>query len=128
MIIRTRLPGFGRDVDFIREHLPQLGDREGGDPPSELHLGGEPACVRQLPVDPPKHALLPHPQLGKPLGKFPGTHLGFYWHHRMDSVPCEGTTTTTRACALPLCASNANDSLQHCHRESVRDIILTSPG
>jgi hypothetical protein len=70
-----RLAIFRGDDDFIRQHLPQLGRSEGGDPTLPWCVGGATTGVRQLPVDLPKHTFLPHAQLGQPLGELVGTHL-----------------------------------------------------
>jgi len=70
-----RLAIFRGDGEFIRQHLPQLGYGEGGDTSLQLRVCGDTSRVRQLPVDPPKHTLLPHSQLFQPLGKLAGTHL-----------------------------------------------------
>jgi hypothetical protein len=82
--MRIRLAIFRGDDDFIRQHLPQLGYGEGGDPTVPWRVGGATAGVHQLPVDPPKHTLLLHAQRCQPRGQLVGTHLLLYGHHRID--------------------------------------------
>jgi len=58
--MRLWLAIFRGDDDFIWQHLPQLSHGEGGDTTVPWRVGGATTGVRQLPVDPPKHTLLPH--------------------------------------------------------------------
>src|SRR5262245_28945343 len=82
--MRLWLAIFRADDDVIRQHLPQLSRSEGGDPTVPWRVGGATSGVRHLPVDPPKHTLLPHAQRGQPRGELVGTHLVLYGHHRFD--------------------------------------------